>query len=254
MAKKRNKLREEMYEEVRLMLGEGIIDVELDNKHIDFALNYALKEYRQKAANGVEEMGIIFKYKKGVQEYDLSESNISHIQAVYRNTIGSSAATDYSMDPFLMMYVNQMMHALNQNMTYGSMATIHMQYHYIDQLEKIVASKIQFYWNPSTQKITILNNIARDEIFTILADIYRDDEELLKDYNIRPWLLSYTIAKSKYILGESRSKYQSIAGPGGGITLNGNELKQEAQQELETLETELTNFATSDRGYGIHIG
>ncbi|ASV44281.1 hypothetical protein PBI_SCTP2_266 [Salicola phage SCTP-2] len=254
MAKKRNERREEIYNEVRLSLGEGIIDLEIDNKHIDFALDYALKEYRQKAANATEEKAIIFKYGKHQQEYDMSDSNIADIQAIYRNTIGSSAATDYSMDPFLMMYVNQMMHALNQNMTYGSIATVHMQYHYIDQLEKIVASRIQFYWNPSTQVLTILNNVARDEIMTILADIYRTDEELLDDYNIKPWLLSYTIARTKYIMGEARSKFQSIAGPGGGITLNGNELKQEAQSEIEALETELANFVTSDRGYGIHTG
>ena len=45
------------------------------------------------------------------------------------------------------------------------------------------------------------------------------------------------------MLGEARSLFASIAGPtGGGITLNGNDLKAAAKEEIEKLEKELENL------------
>lgn len=245
-----NKLREKLYQDVLINLGGGIVDIELDKPQIEFAFNYALSIYRQKAANATIERGIIFKYKFMQQEYDLSDSDIVFIREIHRNMLGTSSSTDYKMDPFLMMYVNQMMYALNQNMTYGSIATIALQYNYLSVLEQILASRVNYFWNPSEKKLFIYNNTGRDEVFLIVADCHRSDRELLNDVNVYPWLLSYTSARCKMILGEARSKFQSLAGPTGGVTLNGSELKQEAVAEMEKLEKEITDFVTSDRGYG----
>ena len=43
------------------------------------------------------------------------------------------------------------------------------------------------------------------------------------------------------MLGEARSKFSTIAGPGGGTTLNGDTLKAEAQAEMEKLDQDLSN-------------
>ena len=250
---KKNKLREELYKDIKTMLGEGMVDVELDPRHLRLALDLAIRTYRQKASNAVQERGIIFKYKKGEAEYDMSDSDLVDIEGIYRNTIGNSTAADYTADPFLLMYTGQMMHALRQNTIYGSISTIYMQYHYLDTLEQIIAGKVQFYWNPSTKRLTIYNNIGRDEVLLILGMCYRTDEELLMDPYVRNWLFYYATAQSKKMLGEGRGKFQSLAGP-GGVTMNGEQLKQEAVAELEQLENELLSFSTSDRGYGFIVG
>jgi hypothetical protein len=56
------------------------------------------------------------------------------------------------------------------------------------------------------------------------------------------------------IMGEARSKFQTLAGPQGGVTLNGSELKQEAQAEMEKLDEQLQNSVTDDEGYNIYFG
>ena len=56
------------------------------------------------------------------------------------------------------------------------------------------------------------------------------------------------------MLGEARSKFSTIAGPGGGTTLNGDTLKAEAQQEMEKLEKELDTAVAGGVGYGFLIG
>lgn len=53
------------------------------------------------------------------------------------------------------------------------------------------------------------------------------------------WIMKYYLACCKETLGEIRSKYQTIPIPGSELTLNGDQLKQEAQQEKEILITQL---------------
>ena len=51
------------------------------------------------------------------------------------------------------------------------------------------------------------------------------------------WITKYFLACCRETLGDIRSKYQTIPIPGSELTLNGDALKQEAQQEKEQLIT-----------------
>ncbi|MDW8466865.1 MAG: hypothetical protein RML35_12050 [Chloroherpetonaceae bacterium] len=56
----------------------------------------------------------------------------------------------------------------------------------------------------------------------------------------RAWLISYLTAKLKYQLGEIYSSYGAqIPSDAAPFSLNGTELKTEAQTTMEKLETEL---------------
>jgi hypothetical protein len=69
-----------------------------------------------------------------------------------------------------------------------------------------------------------------DAPFTIM------DFETINDPGKR-WIMKYYLACCKETLGEIRSKYQTIPIPGSELTLNGDQLKQEATQEKELLIT-----------------
>jgi translation initiation factor IF-1 len=47
--------RNEVFDYVRTMLGDGMVEVELDPKHLEIALNRALTKFRQRSSNAVEE-------------------------------------------------------------------------------------------------------------------------------------------------------------------------------------------------------
>ena len=83
---------------------------------------------------------------------------------------------------------------------------------------------------------------------------YRPNSELLKDYLANQWLRDYTLATCKFMLGEARSKFATVAGPQGGSQLNGDTLKQEAQAELEKLENEVALAVSGGVGYSFVIG
>ena len=56
------------------------------------------------------------------------------------------------------------------------------------------------------------------------------------------------------MLGEARSKFATIAGPQGGSTLNGDNLKAEGLADIEKLEEEVKTQIPGGVGYGFTIG
>jgi len=115
-------------------------------------------------------------------------------------------------------------------------------------------SFIEFKWNTTSKKLTLLQRSRAEETLLLYCYNHRPDSELLNDYLAKQWIKDYTLAKCKYMLGEARSKFATIAGPQGGSTLNGDALKQEAQAELERLEEDLKLQVAGGMGYGFTIG
>ena len=48
MPKNRNKVRNDVIKDIRLLLGDGMIDIELDPEHYDVALDVAISKIRQR--------------------------------------------------------------------------------------------------------------------------------------------------------------------------------------------------------------
>jgi hypothetical protein len=64
----------------------------------------------------------------------------------------------------------------------------------------------------------------------------------------RQWIRKYFLALCKELLGAIRQKYQTIPVPGAEVTLDGGELRQEAQTEKDALITQLReNLEASGR-------
>ena len=66
---------------------------------------------------------------------------------------------------------------------------------------------------------------------------------MLEDRYSKDWIENYSLAQCKFILGEARSKFGTLPGPAGGVSLNGDALKQESVAEMEKLEQELLRYA-----------
>jgi hypothetical protein len=56
------------------------------------------------------------------------------------------------------------------------------------------------------------------------------------------------------MLGEAREKFNQIASPQGGTSLNGTALKSEAKAELDALELDLINYKDGSTPLSFIIG
>lgn len=246
--------KQQVFDYVNAFLGGGMVDVELDPIHYETALTKALTKYRQRSENSVEESYVTIKFNQDQNVYELPQE-IIEVRKIYRRSVGSrlggSADGGSLFEPFNLAYTNTYLLA---GSGIGGLAT----YDFFAQQQELVGrmfgSFIEFKWNPTTSKLTILQRPRAEEEALLYCYNYRPDMQLLNDYKAVQWIKDYTLASCKYMLGEARSKFATIAGPGGGTTLNGDTLKAEAQQEMEKLEMDLAMAVAGGTGYGFLIG
>ena len=245
--------KQDVFDYVNAMLGGGMVDVELDPIHYETALEKALGKFRQRSDNSVEESYLFMPTIIDQNEYTLPEE-VTEVRKLFRRSIGSrSGGGDGGtlFEPFNMAYTNTYLLS-SSNM--GGLATYNLFAGYQELVGRMFGSFIEFTWNTATKKLTVLQRPRTGENVLIQAYNYRPDFQILTDYLSKQWIKDYTLAKCKFMLGEARSKFATIAGPQGGSTLNGDALKAEAQAEMDKLEEDLKLQVAGGVGYGFSIG
>ena len=245
--------KQEIYNYVNTLLGGGMVDVELDPIHYETGLTKALTKFRQRSDNSVEESYFFMPTVVDQNDYTLPKE-ITEVRKIFRRSIGSRTGGGDGgsiFEPFNLAYTNTY---LLSSSNLGGLATYDMFSQYQELVGRMFGSFIEFKWNSSSKRLTLLQRPRAEETLMLMCYNYRPDEQLLDDYLAVQWIKDYTLATCKYMLGEARSKFATIAGPQGGSTLNGDALKAEAQAEMEKLENEVSMAVPGGTGYGFLIG
>ena len=245
--------KQEVFDYVNAFLGGGMVDVELDPIHYETALKKAFAKFRQRSDNSVEESYLFMPTVEDQNEYILP-NEVVEVRKLFRRSIGSrSGGGDGGtlFEPFNLAYTNTY---LLSSSNLGGLATYDLFAGYQELVGRMFGSFIEFKWNTTSKKLTLLQRPRTEENLLLYVYNYRPDSELLNDYLASQWIKDYTLAACKFMLGEARSKFATIAGPQGGSALNGDALKAEAQAEMEKLETDVSMAVAGGAGYGFTIG
>ena len=247
--------RNQVFDYIKLMLGDGMVEVELDPAHMEAALDRALTHYRMRSSNSVEESYMFLELIQDQNEYRLPDEVIT-VRQVFRRAIGSRSgigAGGTLFEPFNLAYTNTY---LMSGSMMGGLATYDAFAGYQKLVGRMFGSYIEFLWKPTSHILDILQRpFAQGEQILIQCYNFRPDWVLLQDPYAKQWLRNYALAVSKQMLGQARSKFASIAGPGsGGITLNGTALLSEAKEELEKLDKEIDTYVAGGTPYTFVTG
>jgi hypothetical protein len=233
---------------VRMRLGDGIVDVELEQDHYEMAINQALIKYRQKAQNSVEESYASLVLLPETQEYILPKE-VQQVRQVFRRGIGSVTGTTASQfEPFSSGYLNTYMLVAGR---VGGLTNYELFVDYQKLAMKMFGGFMNYTFNPVTKKLTLVRkmpyqgrNPPPDQQESVLLWIFntKPDAMIFNDPQAFPWIQEYAYSFSKRILGQAYSKFSQIAGPQGGASLNGSAMVQEAQTEMEKLEDDLKMY------------
>jgi hypothetical protein len=237
------------------MLGDGMIDVELDPQHYQTALDRSLAVFRQRSDNSVEESFVFLTLEQDKNEYILPKE-IQQVRQLYRRSIGSRTGNGSGgtvFEPFNLAYTNT--YLLNSTML-GGIATYDMFAQYQEMVGRMFGAYIEFQWIAHSHTLRILQRpFAEGELIMIRGQNYKPDWIILEDVYASQWIKDYTLATCKIILGEARGKFANIAGPGGAGGLNGADLKSSGKEELMALDKELETYIPGHSGtYTFVIG
>jgi hypothetical protein len=233
-------LKQALFENVRLRLGGDIIDLELDPQHYEAAYNYAIKVYRQRAENAVQETYTLMTVVKNVDTYTLPAEFIN-VRCLFRRTVGlETGPSSSSFDPFSSAILNT--YLLNYNYT-GGMATYDFYAGYVELAARMFGGYLTYTFDPVTKVLRIVRDFkGTGERILIWADIQRPEEVLIQDPGAGVWIGDFISAVLKGIIGEAREKFGTIAGPGGGTSLNGTAMKAESKEMQAALLEQLKNY------------
>jgi len=233
-------LKQNLIDYCKLMLGDQIIDLELDPAHYEAAYQRTIGVYRQRANYAYEEAYIFMELIRDMNIYTLPQEVVS-VRQIFRRTFGDSSGPFASnFDPFAQASMN--VYLMNFNVS-GGLATYDFYTQYVELAARMFGGYMNYTWNPVTKKIQLVRD-PKGSGENVLIWVYqlKPEVNLLQDYQIQQWIKDYMTAVCKMIIGEAREKFATIAGPQGGGSLNGAAMKGEAQAQMDAKILELTNY------------
>ena len=245
--------KQQVYDYIKILLGGNLIGVELTPEDYETCLDIALQKYRQLSSNSVEESWGFMRLHADQNVYDL-DPNIISIRQIFRRTIGSSSVDangTTTFDPFDLAYSNMY---LLQSGRIGGLVTYELYTEYTKLLATMFGGYINFTFNSTTHKLTIMRAIRGEEDVLLWMWNYKPDEILINDIYAGMWIKNYAMAMCKTVLGQARSKFGTISGPQGGTSLNGDALKNEALAEMTALEDDIKNYKEGNQPLSVIIG
>lgn len=245
--------RQDVFNYCKTMLGEGMIDIELDPIHYETALDRALAVFRQRSDNAVEESYAFLQLRVDQNEYILPKE-IQQVRQVFRRSIGSRSGGGNGgtvFEPFNLAYTNTY---LLSSTNMGGLLTYELFAQYQELVGKMFGSFINYTWNPQNKRLVIQQRPRADEEILLWVYNVKPDSAIITDTYSGQWIKDYTLANCKVILGQAREKFASIAGPQGGTALNGSAMKAEGQTDIDRLTLELFTLVSGGIGYSFIVG
>lgn len=234
-------LKQQTIDYVKLQLGDGMIDLELDPEHYEAAYTKAIGVYQQRATNAYEESYAFLEIQNDVNVYTLPDE-IESVRQIYRRSFGNNTngGSGAEFDPFSGAAMN--LYLLNQNQS-GGLATYDFYSQYVEMAGRMFGAYVNYTFNPATKQLQIIRDLkGENETFLLWTYNLRPQIQLLKDRMTSQWIKDYMIGNCKLMIGEAREKFATIAGPQGGTALNGAAMKAEGQQIMDSKIEELKNY------------
>jgi hypothetical protein len=135
--------KQKVFDFCRLMLGDGMTDVELDPEHYEIALDRSLSVFRQRSENSTEESFAFLTLELDTNEYILPKE-IQSVREIYRRSIGSRSGGGNGgtvFEPFNLAYTNTY---LLSSTNMGGLATYELFASYQERVGKMFGSFINF--------------------------------------------------------------------------------------------------------------
>lgn len=216
-------------------LGHPVIELNLNDDQISDRIDDALQYYRDYHNDATEHLYL----KHQVTATDISnqyiaiDDSIIGVVNVYPVTDDANYGTVNMFDMRYQMRLNDLFDFNDVSILHYTMVTQHL-----DLIQDYFEGKAPFDYARHMDKLKLYidwtNDINADEYIVIECYKAIDTANVYNDM----WLKRYATALIKKQWGENLSKFDGITLP-GGITYNGGRILEDANAEIEKLETEI---------------
>jgi len=212
-------------------LGYPVVKVELTPFQIKTAIDEAVQRMSYHAPMWSKQYAV-FQTVAGQNLYELPQfiaDNLTYV--VYKKTLLSIQAQAGTLEFDYFIKYFQDAH-LFSDFSVGEFYILQM---HLEMVRKILSQEGS--WDVLNNRILQLTPTPVVDDYCILEYRALDANTIHPAY--KSWIKRFALACAKEILGQIRSKFKSLPGPGGGAQLNGDALIEQATKEKEMLLEEL---------------
>lgn len=232
--------RRELANYVLSMLGYPTVQVELTKMQLDFAIDDALEVLRLRTSSAYKRAYVVVDLFPNQQAYTFANRSsqldrVVRVIKLHRTKFGRIGAYSYE-DTFG--------HAMVQQLYYAGSFDIlsyHLLAQYNEMINMVFANDITFSWSESDRLLMLQQTIRNKERILAEVELEKTEQELIRDRVLRNWVKKYTLGKSMLILAQPRGKFASLAGAGGGVSLNAADLQTQGQQLIDECNSDIDN-------------
>ena len=238
-------------------LGKGVIDINVSDDQAEDRIDEALQYFAQYHYDGVEKMYLKYQITQAdVDRYNSNdETNATDVRdgsvtATFKEGKGfipmpQAVVSVLNIFPFDDIATNNMFdirYQLRLNDLYDISSTSIIQYemvqNHIQLLDEILIGQVPIRFNKAQNRLYLdmdwSNAVTSGEF--VIIDCYRKiDPTQFTDVFNDVWLKKYVTALIKKQWGTNLSKFDGIQLP-GGVTLQGRQILEDANAEIEKLE------------------
>jgi|TARA_B110000444_G_scaffold150545_1_gene140872 hypothetical protein len=246
-------------EYIKRKLGAPVLEINIDDDQFDDRIDEALQYFHNYHYDGTmktylkHQMTSVKKVAMKTNETETESAAGTHAYAdeefaMQQNYIvlPESVTAVMNIFPFndksaLNMW--DIRYQLRLNDLYSMNATNLLHYESVQQqiqtMNHILIGRTPINYNQHQNRLYLHmdSNMINDNEWLIIECYRKIDPNNFTDVYNDMWLKKYATALCKYQWGENLSKFSGIALP-GGVTLDGQQMKQEAQEEITRLEEE----------------
>jgi hypothetical protein len=241
---------EDFKSDVNIALGGNLVSVELEDVDYQYALNRAIRKFKQYGHNTYRKTFMSVEVSKGVSTYSIPSNIEDGIKVIRPNSSGMFSGEDI----FVKKAIDEL---ITTKSTSGSCTGVQfleyeMTLHTLEKYKRYSAFDVDFQIDKFKHEITFFNTPKIDgEIWIVECYENLTDEE----YAEIDWVFRWAITEAKLILGSAYRKFSNLPSPDGSTSLPGSEIVQEAKEEQRLLMEEIDNLVDGSIDYyGVYIG
>jgi hypothetical protein len=239
----RERVRNEIAEYVILMLGGPVVDLELDQQQISMAVNEALKIFEEWAPSEYFQY-YTFETQSGISTYCMP-CDIGIIRQVHYVPKSCDGASELG-GSMPLGWIGDTGYGAG-GLSYGSWGYNRHQPYWGYQGEWVAFKIYEEMFERTSSRNPGWEFVEDRHHIKIYPAPQGDGGTVTVSYvqkkknwpEVHQFMQEYALALCKIMLGRIRSKYNSIVSPGGGVTLDGQNLLTEGVQEKKDLERDL---------------
>ena len=237
--------REEFKEYCLRRLGKPVISINVDDEQVEDRIDDALKYYWEYHFEGSEK--IYYKHKiteiDKQRKYITLPENIMGVVKIFDLTSISNVGNMF--DVRYQIALNDLYTLTSHSMIPYFMTMQHLQF--IEDL--LIGHKpIRYSRHKNRLNVDMDWNVIADDNYLMVEAWSIIDPEIYEDVWGDRWLGRYTTALIKKQWGENLKKFSGMQMP-GGITFNGQQIWNEATDEISKLEDEMLDTYSIPNGF-----